>query len=261
MGASDETTVADGGGFLGMIMKGRQHLPRRVVLYGPDGVGKTTWASMSPKPIIVQTEDGAADIDVDAFPVADSFESFMEFLSSLRTERHEYKTVIIDSLDWLERLIWARVCEDENVDTIDKIGYAKGYGYATRYWGFVFDMLNSLRAGLGMMIICIAHAKIEKFESPDTDNFDRYSPNLHKTICPVWREWADEVFFARFVVDTVKEDKGFNQKVTKGIGSGERVIHTTERPGYVAKTRLQGAPETLPMDFRIYQQLIDERRV
>ena len=233
------------------INKGRKAQPRRVMLYGTHGIGKSTFGAMADKPIFVPTEDGLADIDCESFPLAKSFGDIMAALESLYSSDHQYKTVVIDSLDWLERLIWAEVCGDESVENIEKIGYAKGYTFAVDKWRMVLGALDALRSDRGMTVVLIAHAKIEKFENPETVPYDRYSPRLHKLASALVQEWADEVLFATYKVHTVKVAEGFNQAKHNGIGTGERIIRTVERPAHVAKNRL-GLPEELPLDFRIY---------
>jgi len=233
------------------INKGRKAQPRRVMLYGTHGIGKSTFGAMAEAPIFVPTEDGLADIDCESFPLAKCLGDVMSALESLYTSEHKYKSVVIDSLDWLERLIWASVCSDESVENIEKIGYAKGYTFATDKWRMILGALDALRSDRGMTIVLIAHAKIEKFENPETVPYDRYSPRLHKLASALVQEWADEVLFATYKVHTVKVAEGFNQAKHNGIGTGERIIRTVERPAHVAKNRL-GLPEELPLDFRIY---------
>ncbi len=236
---------------MNQITKGRRPQPRRVMLYGTHGIGKSTFGAMAEKPIFVPTEDGLADINCESFPLARSLGDVMAALESLYTTAHSYKTVVIDSLDWLERLIWAAVCADESVENIEKIGYAKGYTYAIDKWRMVLGALDALRIDRGMTIVLIAHAKIEKFENPETVPYDRYSPRLHKLASALVQEWADEVLFATYKVHTVKVDEGFNKAKHNGVGTGERIIRTVERPAHVAKNRLS-LPEELPLDFRVY---------
>ena len=106
-----------------------------------------------------------------------------------------------------------------------------------------------------MTVILIAHAKIERFENPETESYDRYVPRLHKYARAVVQEWCDEVLFATYKVYTKVTDEGFNRKKAKGMGSGERVIRTTERPAHLAKNRLN-LPDELPLDWPAYAQYI-----
>jgi hypothetical protein len=106
-----------------------------------------------------------------------------------------------------------------------------------------------------MTVVLIAHAKIEKFENPETVPYDRYSPRLHKLASALVQEWADEVLFATYKVHTIKVDEGFNKAKHNGVSTGERIIRTVERPAHVAKNRL-GLPEEIPLDYRVFAALV-----
>jgi hypothetical protein len=236
---------------LEQVQSGTQTKPRRVLLYGTHGIGKSTWGAMAESPIFVSTEDGLDDIDCRSFPLARTYEDVLAALGELYSEKHEYRTVVIDTADWLERLIWARVCRDRRVESIEEIPYAKGYVFALTRWREVLEGLDALRNEREMMIILLAHARIEKFDNPETDSYDRYSPALHRLASALVQEWCTEVLFATYRVHTKTSDKGFDRKRTQGIGTGKRIIRTTERPAHVAKNRLS-LPDEIPLDYRVY---------
>lgn len=240
---------------LQQIQKGRAAQPRRVLLYGVHGVGKSTFGAMAEKPIFIQTEEGINDIETDRFPLATKYGDVLGALSALYTEDHEYQTVVIDSLDWLERLIWAEVCAKRGVESIEDIGYAKGYVFALTQWREALSGLDALRNERDMQVVLIAHAQIEKFANPETDSYDRYSPRLQKQASALVQEWADEVLFATYKVHTKTTSEGFDRKRTQGIGTGERIIRTTERPAHVAKNRLN-LPDEFPLDYRLYAAFV-----
>lgn len=242
-------------GLLEQVVCGKTPAPRRVMLYGTHGIGKSTFASCAPKPIFLQTEDGLGEINCDKLPLVTSFAEAMGALSELYTEKHPYQTIVVDSLDWLERLIWAEVCRKRNVENIEEIGYSKGYVFAITQWREFLEGLSALRADRGMTAILIAHARIERFENPETESYDRYVPRLHKLAAAIVQEWCDEVLFATYKVYTKQSDEGFNRKRTQGMGSGERIIRTQERPAHVAKNRLN-LPEELPLDWDAYARFI-----
>ena len=233
------------------IQTGKQKRPRRVMLYGTHGIGKSTFGAMAEKPIFITTEDGLGEIDCDQFPLATKYSDVLNTLSALYSEDHDYDTVVIDSLDWLERLIFEEVCNKRGVESIEDIGYAKGYTFALTQWREILEGLDALRNERDMQIILIAHARIEKFENPETESYDRYTPRLNKHASALIQEWCDEVLFATYRVHTKQTDEGFNRKRTQGIGTGERIIRTTERPAHVAKNRLN-LPDELPLDYRVY---------
>ncbi len=240
---------------LEQVTSGRSPAPRRVMLFGTQGVGKSTYASCAPKPVFVQTEDGLGEIACDKFPLTTTFDQAMQALAELYSETHPYRTVVVDSLDWLERLIWTDVCQKRAVENIEDIGYGKGYVFALTQWRQFLEGLTALRNDKGMMVILIAHARIERFENPETESYDRYVPRLHRLASQIIQEWCDEVLFATFKVFTKQIDEGFDRKRTQGIGTGERIIRTVERPAHVAKNRLN-LPEEMPLDWNVYAQYL-----
>jgi len=233
------------------IQRGVQPAPRRALVYGTHGIGKSTFGAMAEKPIFLQTEDGLGGIDCERLPLATRYADVLGALAELYSEPHEYRTVVVDSLDWLERLTWADVCEKRGVESIEDIGYAKGYTFALTQWREILAGLEALRNERGMMNILIAHAKIERFENPETEPYDRYSPRLHKSASAIIQEWCDEVLFATYKVHTRKVDEQFGRAQHRGVGTGERIIRTAERPAHVAKNRLN-LPDEIPLDYRIY---------
>jgi len=240
---------------LEQIETGKLPRPRRVMLYGPHGVGKSTFGAMAEKPIFISTEDGLGDIDCRRFPLAESFGNVIDALAVLYSEKHDFQTVVVDSLDWVERLIWAKVCEERGVESIEDIGYAKGYAFALDHWRDFIAGLTALRNDRNMTVILVAHSKIEKFDDPETDSYDRYSPRLHKSASAYVRDWCDEVLFANFRVFTKTTDQGFDRKRVQGVGAGERVVRTTDRPAHVAKNRLN-LPDEIPLNYDVFAAFV-----
>ncbi len=222
--------------------------PRRITLYGVHGVGKSTWGAATPEPIFIQTEDGLGDIKAPRFPLAASFGDVISAMGELYTEKNPFQTLVIDSLDWLEKLIWSEVCKRKGVDSIEDIGYGKGYIFVMDEWKQFVAGLDALRNTRGMMIVLIAHAEISKVSDPENDDYDAYRPRLHKNASHLIQEWCDEVLFANYKVYTKVVDEGFDKKKAKGIGTGERIMRTTSRPAHVAKNRL-GLPDEMPFTW------------
>jgi len=242
------------GQFLSKVTKGKQARPRRTVLYGTHGIGKSTWASEWPSAVFVQTEDGCGDLDVASFPLCTRLEDAWGAIMELGGEEsHEFKTVVIDSADWLEQLIWKTVCEKHGKKSITDFDYGKGYGEASSIFSKVLAALDCCR-NRGLHVVILAHCEIVKFSDPQNESYDRYCPKLHKSVSSLLQEWADEVLFAQYKRYVRKEDLGF--KKTRGIASGdERVIYTQESAGFLAKNRL-GLPQELPMDFAAYEPFL-----
>ena len=220
--------------------------PPRLVVYGTHGVGKTTFAAGAPKPIVLPTEEGLGNLKVDHFPLLTSYDDVMGAIGILYQEKHDFETVVIDSADWLEPLVWVETCRKHSKADIEEFGYGKGYLHALDQWRELFDGLNALRAERGMAVMFLAHTEIKRFDSPDTEPYDRYQIKLQTRARALIEEWADAVMFANFKTFTTKADVGFNKSVTRGVGQGERKLYTEERPAYTAKNRYSLPPE---LDF------------
>ena len=215
--------------------------PPRILLYGGEGVGKTTLAAHAPRPIFVWTEDGTGKLEVEGFPLATSFQEVLEALGALAEEPHDYKTVVVDSLDWLEPLIWSDVCRAKGWDGIEAPGYGKGYVEADRAWSRYLQCLDYLRAERGMIVIQIAHAIVRTFNDPERDAFDRWQVKLHKSASARMKEASDAVLFANVKIST----RTTADKKVKGTGGAMRALWTEDRAAFEAKNRF-GLPFEIP---------------
>lgn len=246
-------------GVLGKIQKGRQFEPPRVLLVGTEGIGKSTWAAAAPNAIFVPTEDGLGQIDCEKFPLAKTYQDVVEALTGLATEPHHYQTVAIDSVDWLERLIWDNVCRRTNKRNIEDIGYAKGYTFALDEWREVIGLLSRCRAK-GMAVILIAHSKVEKFEDPENPAYDQYVPRLHKHAQALISEWVDAILFAtRKRTVKLVEGKNTDERpigIPVGADGGTRVIRTVDSPTAKAKNRY-GLPPEIPLSWPAFAEGLD----
>lgn len=230
------------------LQRGVDIKPPRILIYGVHGVGKTTFAASAPDPVFILTEDGRGVLDVVHFPVAKTFDDVMEALGALYTEDHGFRTLVVDSIDWLEPIIWGHVCRQYGWQDIEAPGFGKGYVAAVDTWRQYIEGLNALRDEKGMAIVQIAHADVKRFDNPETDPYDRYVIKLHQRAAAVAQEHSDVVLFANYRISTAKSDVGFNKKVTRAVGSGDRVLYTAERPAFLAKNRYS-LPDQLPLDW------------
>jgi len=227
-------------------------LSPRIMIYGVEGIGKSTFAAGAPDPIFILTEDGLGSLDVEHFPIAHSLDNVMDAIGTLYAEEHPYKTVVLDSLDWLEAIIHREM--EEKHDAKD-LAYGKGAMIAAQKWREVLDGLNALRNDKKMIVILLAHNTIKRFDSPEVEPFDRYQPKLQERSSAVVREWADAVMFANYKTIVKKDDVGFNKTVARGISSGERMLFTTERPAYMAKNRYN-LPDSIPLSWDAFANAI-----
>ena len=211
--------------------------PQKIVVYGVKGIGKTTFGATFPDPILLRIEDGADAVDVNTFPdLVTDYQGVVNAISALH-EEHPYKTLIVDSLDALEPLVWEETCRIGGKESIEEFGYGKGYVESDKRWRMLMGGFDSLRASKGMHIVLLAHSEIKHIEPPDSDAYDRYQMRLHKRAFNLWTEWAGILLFMNYKIAIRKEKKEFKGERSLAIGSGDRIIYTTERPAWDAKNR------------------------
>lgn len=235
-------------GMLEKVTSGKVRQPYLVLIYGPDGVGKSTFAADAPKPVFLGKEAGSYSLDVSRLPEPQSYSDIIAVIDELRTSEHSFQTLAIDSLDWIEPLVWQAVCREDGVASIEKVGggFGKGYTEANAFWMKMMDRLRMLREARGMNIIVIAHSHIKSFNDPNHSvPYDRYELKLNAKAAALWREFVDVVGFANYEVYTKVDASG---KKSKAFGDGKRVLYTERRPSYDAKNRL-GLPESLTLSF------------
>lgn len=230
---------------LNSIKKGGSDRAPIIVIHGTPKIGKTTFAASSSSPVLIRTEDGLGDLEVDTFPQAETIGQVMEALASLYEDGHGFTEVVIDSLSALEPLIWNQVAADHNVNSIEDIGFGKGYIYAMDYWRDLTAACRGL-AYKGVAVVMIAHSDIVKFDAPDTDAWDRYQIKLHKRAFQHLYEQADIIGFAHEPVyvkkESTKDSKG------KAKSAGGRQLRLVESPAVIAGNRYS-MPETVSLDW------------
>lgn len=237
---------------LASIQKNTAISAPRIELYGVEGIGKSTFAAGAPKPIFICTEDGLGSLQVDHFPLATKANDVLDAISTLATEKHDFRTVVLDSVDWLDNLIWADV--EASHDAKD-LAYGKGAMIVADRWREVLTGLNHLRNTKNMCVILIAHCQIKRFDSPEVEPYDRYQPKLQERSSALIREWVDALLFANYKTIIKKDDLGFSKTNNRGFSTGERLLYTSEKPAYMAKNRY-GLPDSIPMTWDAFAQAI-----
>lgn len=231
------------------ITRGIQQRPLKVVIYGPEGIGKSTFASLFPDPLFIDTEGSTVRMDVARTDTPTSLAMLTQLLTEIRDNPPGCKTLVIDTIDWAERLCITAVCAKNQKVGIEDFGYGKGYSYVFEEMGRILNLLNDIWER-GMHIVITAHAAIRKFEQPDEMGaYDRWELKLINSpkcnSCAMVKEWADMVLFANYKTYAVAADKDGKKMKARG---GERVMYTAHNPCWDAKNRFGLAPE-LPFDF------------
>ncbi len=242
---------------LSSIRKGRLIKRPICTIYGDPKVGKTTFGCSAPSPIVIQAEEGLGMLDVPHFPKAETFDDVMSALASLYSENHEFESLVVDSLDHVEPLIWAEVCREHNVANLEALPYGRGYTEALARWRQFLDGVAALRDQKNMFVILIAHSQVVRIEDPTQPAFDAHSLKLHKKAAALVQETSDVIGYAAQKLMTVTEDAGFNAKRTRAKTTGERVLHVAPNPAFVAGNRYS-LPPTLPLDWPAFQQSIEQ---
>lgn len=231
------------------ITRGIQNKPIKAVIYGPEGIGKTTFASQFPDPLFVDVECSTTRMDVARTDTPTSLAMLLGILTEIRDHNPGCKTVVIDTADWAERLCIKTVCDKYKKTGIEEFGYGKGYTYVYEEFGGILNLLNDI-ADRGVNVVLTAHAAIRKFEQPDEmGSYDRWELKMINSpkcnVCAMIKEWADLVLFANYKTTVISTDKEGKKNKARG---GQRVMYTTHDPCWDAKNRFGLAPE-LPFDF------------
>jgi len=230
------------------VIRGKLIKPQKVVVYGPEGVGKSTFASKFPEPLFIDTEDSTVNMDVARLPKPSSWTMVLQQIAYVKANPKICKTLVVDTADWAERLCSEHICSKSNVKGIEDFGYGKGYVYLEEEFGRFLNQLQDI-IELGINVVVTAHAEIKKIEQPEEiGGYDHWQLKLEKKTMPLLKEWADILLLANYKLYVVNVD---NQGATKGKNKaqgGSRVMYTNHTPWWDAKNRHE-LPDELPFDY------------
>lgn len=241
------------------ITKGKIQKAKKVVVYGPEGIGKSTFASHFPEPVFIDTEGSTNSMDVARLPVPTSWSMILEEIDYIKKIPGVCRTLVIDTIDWAENLCVEHVCDKHQKNGIEDFGYGNGYVYVKEEFGRFLNRLSDL-IDLGINVVLTAHAQMRKFEQPDElGAYDRWELKLGKKTSsqtsPLVKEWADILLFCNYKIHTLAvDDKG---KKKKAVGSGKRVMYTSHHPCWDAKNRF-GLPEECEFDYGVIAKIIEQ---
>lgn len=229
-----------------ILERGRKAKALKVLIYGPEGIGKTTFASHFPNPVFIDTEGSTDHFDVMRTPRPQSWAELKSFVADAIADPSQMQTLVIDTCDWAERL-----CVDAILTTpggkknsIEDFGYGKGYTILAEEFGRLLDDLSRL-VERGVNVVLTAHAAMRTVTLPEeTGNYDRWELKMQKKTSPLVKEWADMILFANYKTMLMKDEKSGK---TKAHG-GQRVMYTSHTTNWDAKNRF-GLPDELPFDY------------
>lgn len=228
------------------ITGGVMPAPLKVVLYGVEGIGKSSFAARFPQPVFIDTEGGTGRLDVRRLPAPDSWQMLLDEAAAAADGQVPCQTLVLDTADWAEKLCMAGVCARFKVKGIEDIGYGKGYTYVKEEFARLLDVLEKVIAS-GRHVVVVAHAAVAKFEQPDAvGSYDRWVMKTSKQVAPLLREWCDMLLFANY--KTVVEKAGTGANAKNKASGGKRMLYTTHNPCWDAKNRF-GLPDEVPFEF------------
>ena len=239
------------------IIKGKIPGAKKVVVYGPEGIGKSTFASMFPGPLFIDTEGSTKDMDVARTPTPSSWMMLMEQVMEVKRTPGLCQTLVIDTADWAEMLCITQICDKNHKSSIEEFGYGKGYTYVQEEFGRLLNLLEEV-VKTGVNVVLTAHAKMRKFEQPDElGAYDRWEMKLTKQTAPMVKEWADMVLFCNYKTIVVNVDgHGAQKGKNKGQG-GKRVMYTTHHSCWDAKNRY-GLADEVPFEYESIRHIIEQ---
>lgn len=233
------------------IVRGKQASPVKELLYGVEGIGKTTLASQFPNALILDTEEGSKRLDVARVQIKD-WRGLTLALRELAVDRQGFDTVVIDSIDWAEKLCKVQTCKDHGKKSIEDWAYGKGFNLLAENFAVLLDACDAVIAA-GMHVVLVAHAKVVRTSPPDqTEGYDRWEIDMDKRIAPMVKEWADAVIFLNYRTKVVEGSDGR----PKAIGGKERVMFAERCAAFDAKNRF-GLPAEMPMGIEPLRVMFD----
>lgn len=236
------------------ITRGKIPSAKKIVIYGPEGIGKSTFASQFPDPLFTDTEGSTKELDVARLPSPSSYTMLTEEIRYVLSHPGCCKTYVIDTADWAERLIVRHICDKSQKSGIEDFGYGKGYTYVQEEFGRMLNLLEEVVRS-GVNVVMTAHASLRKFEQPEEMGaYDKWEMKLTRQTSPLLKEWADMILFANYKIYAVSSSEDTKKKKAQG---GRRVMYTQHHPCWDAKNRY-GLADELPFEYAQIAHILGE---
>lgn len=254
------------------VIKNEPMKPPRILLYAPPKVGKSYFAAHIPNHIFMDIEEGLDGVrnsmakegkEVVSSGKIKNTSDAVDVLKALYEEEHDYEALIVDTADWLEKLICNEVAQQHDKDVVEDIPYGRGYSLVVDRWSDFLKYFDLLRSEKNMMIVLLSHADVKKFTPPLGDEFDMYMPKLYgkkdksKTSLALLQEFSDIIMFADFKVETKEVGEGFSKR-KQAVGNPERILYlNSSNPSFVAGNRY-GLPDKITFDYEVFDKVFKE---
>lgn len=241
---------------LDAVEAGPQAAPLRELVYGPEGIGKSTFGAGAPGPIFLDVDRGTKRLDVRRFPRPVEgyvWQDVLDAVAALRSNPGPYRTLVIDTLDAVEPLVARAVCDEGGKSAMEDFAYGKGWLRAVDLWRDLMAALEDLQAARGTHVILLAHAHVKKYSNPTGEDYDRYALKINEKSAAVLREWCSSVLFCNYDHRTKQDPR---TKRVKGVQVDARFLFTTRNVGWEAKNRY-GLPSQMPLDFAEFWSFVE----
>lgn len=233
---------------LSNISSGVEKQPVLALIFAPEGVGKTTFGADAPGTVFMDVEGGSHFLNTKRFPKPDKLQDVYDGIEQLMTQPHDYKTLVVDTVDELERLVWEHCCTRDGKSSIEDYGFGRGYKEAQKEWVTLRNKLTDLQLATRMNIVLLGHAAVKTSKDPQMVDHDQFILRVHGSSASILKEWVNAVGFANheaIIVQKDKDDKSTNKVLSY---TGKRKLYFQRSKGYEAKTRFKSLEK--PMDFK-----------
>lgn len=236
-----------------VIKKGIKKTTHKIVIYGPAGIGKSTFASKFPKPVFIDTEDSTSQMNVSRFDKPTSWQMLLQQVKYVYEHPECCKTLVIDTADWAEQLEIQDLCSKKGITGLEDLGYGKGYQYSAEEFGRFLNKLSEI-VSKGINVVIVAHAQLRKVELPDEMGaYDHWEMKTSRKVAPLIKEWCDALLFCNYKTHVIKTETGKHK-----AGGGRRVMYTSHHPCWDAKNRY-GLPDECEFSYEVIKPIIENK--